>query len=504
MKKILTTLLTVVLTATLAIGGTLAYLTDRDSEVNTFTLGNVDIELNEDFVQGSQLLPGLDVNKDVKVKNIGTNNAYVFYTYSVPTALISTAGNASKNVIHFNPHPLYWDAYYNNQAYLDKYGVTEAVDLSDTWHYSELVVDDFELDGIKYTTAIYYYNGVVEPGEETNTALDKVYLDTRVDITPEGDMYWVENGTPTDLSWNVNEQGNPKIYVNAYAIQAEGLKDTNADEDIDVEDALTLYKEQWGSLNGTHATVVSNAEELAEALEEGGSIALGADVVGEEGTSMAIPENVTAELNLNGYNLVNAVEGAPGLVNNGTLTISNGTIANTVNNANGSAAIRNNGKLTIDGGVIGTADSSGAAVVNYGDVVINGGTFSSRQESEKGKGNAAYVFINQAGTMTINGGIVDQPTHGLFAAYGGKVVVNGGNFTLKGDLACYITYTTGDGNVLINGGTIDQQVGRNGRSFFHYDATNKKSLFNKEVIDGGYVVVSNNATVKNVAEITFN
>ena len=44
MKKFLTLLLTVALTATLAITGTVAYLTDTDQEVNVMTLGNVQID----------------------------------------------------------------------------------------------------------------------------------------------------------------------------------------------------------------------------------------------------------------------------------------------------------------------------------------------------------------------------------------------------------------------------------------------------------------------------
>ena len=39
-KKIIAWLLVVVLTAGAAIGGTLAYLTDRDSEANVFTVGD--------------------------------------------------------------------------------------------------------------------------------------------------------------------------------------------------------------------------------------------------------------------------------------------------------------------------------------------------------------------------------------------------------------------------------------------------------------------------------
>ena len=44
MKKILAWMLVVALTAAIAVGGTLAYLTDTDEDVNVMTLGNVKID----------------------------------------------------------------------------------------------------------------------------------------------------------------------------------------------------------------------------------------------------------------------------------------------------------------------------------------------------------------------------------------------------------------------------------------------------------------------------
>ena len=61
MKKTLAILLVVALIATVAIGGTLAYLTDQDAEVNVFTVGNVEIEVEENFNQGEELMPGVSV-----------------------------------------------------------------------------------------------------------------------------------------------------------------------------------------------------------------------------------------------------------------------------------------------------------------------------------------------------------------------------------------------------------------------------------------------------------
>ena len=44
MKKALTWLLIVALTAAVAVGGTMAYLTDTDEDTNVMTLGNVKID----------------------------------------------------------------------------------------------------------------------------------------------------------------------------------------------------------------------------------------------------------------------------------------------------------------------------------------------------------------------------------------------------------------------------------------------------------------------------
>ena len=95
MKKFLSLLLVVVLTASLAVGGTLAYLTDRESKINVFTVGNVDISLDEevdvigeggtvetdeDGAEYIEVMPGDYLKKEVTVSNDGKNDAYVAVT----------------------------------------------------------------------------------------------------------------------------------------------------------------------------------------------------------------------------------------------------------------------------------------------------------------------------------------------------------------------------------------------------------------------------------------
>lgn len=71
--------LSLALVAVIATGATLAYFTDTTGEVkNVFTVGNVDIDLDEDnWTDDSQIMPGIRITKEPYVKNIGKNDAYV-------------------------------------------------------------------------------------------------------------------------------------------------------------------------------------------------------------------------------------------------------------------------------------------------------------------------------------------------------------------------------------------------------------------------------------------
>lgn len=93
MKKILIGILCAVAVSAASIMGTLAYLTDKDSVANTFTVGNVDITLDEadvtpdgveiagaDRVKGNEyhLIPGREYVKDPTVTVLaGSEESYV-------------------------------------------------------------------------------------------------------------------------------------------------------------------------------------------------------------------------------------------------------------------------------------------------------------------------------------------------------------------------------------------------------------------------------------------
>lgn len=67
MKKKLTTVLAIVLVVALSVAGTYAYLTAKTAQVkNTFTVGNVNIDLKETTTD-YKMIPGMTIAKDPKV-----------------------------------------------------------------------------------------------------------------------------------------------------------------------------------------------------------------------------------------------------------------------------------------------------------------------------------------------------------------------------------------------------------------------------------------------------
>ena len=87
-KKIVTLCLAAVLVIMVVAGASLAYLTDTKQATNTFTIGNVDISLEEptwDENNAKDLSPNATVPKDPQVKNDSTTNpCYCYLQVTVP------------------------------------------------------------------------------------------------------------------------------------------------------------------------------------------------------------------------------------------------------------------------------------------------------------------------------------------------------------------------------------------------------------------------------------
>ncbi len=100
--------LLVVLTA---IGGVSAYFTDTDTEVTSFTIGKIEIDLQEPEWKAKEdtdgngipdeaerMQPAQTITKDPLVENTGTNDAFIFVTVETPYQnLITSNGDGTKN-----------------------------------------------------------------------------------------------------------------------------------------------------------------------------------------------------------------------------------------------------------------------------------------------------------------------------------------------------------------------------------------------------------------------
>lgn len=79
-KKIFIPIIALALVVCCAVGGTIAWLTDvTDPVTNTFTVGNIDIELIETTGATYKMVPGCDIAKDPKVTvEANSENCYLF------------------------------------------------------------------------------------------------------------------------------------------------------------------------------------------------------------------------------------------------------------------------------------------------------------------------------------------------------------------------------------------------------------------------------------------
>ena len=274
--KIFLALLCVAVLATASVVGVLAYLTDRDAETNVFTMGNVTIDLQDGFTDGTRLMPGTTITKPVTITNTGDNDAWVWYTVSLgklPAAAVSyTAGSG-------------WNQYKGAEL----------------------------------------YPNVLKAGESVTVNVS-VSMNPAVDLDPDGNMFLINGGVVTDLGFNVSN-GAPLVHLNAYGIQTENLATAEA--------AYDAYVGQWGKLNGEAPVVgtvteVATAEEFSAAMTNGGVVLLTDDITLEdEPITVAAGANTT--LNLNGHTL--SAENTRTATSNymidvkgGELTVNNGTI----------------------------------------------------------------------------------------------------------------------------------------------------------------------------------
>lgn len=253
-KTILVAAIAVMLVAALVVGGTLAYFTDTDTKTNTFTMGNVKIDLNEQqkgenglvpFDQNKQLVPGKSndgnaVSKIVTVSNKGDNDAWVWVELKIPAYLVSKdyPKDESKNALHWNSYGCfnveYNDGNYWSLATSDGIvGTDKKVTDSNMVAVENGLWNDYKYvgtvkeGGTDYVVIRTTMQKTLPAGMTSLPCLAQVYMDWRVTTNEDGTQYILPAGDPisTNASW--------KVIVTAYAIQADGINS--------VDEAVTAY-----------------------------------------------------------------------------------------------------------------------------------------------------------------------------------------------------------------------------------------------------------------------
>ena len=183
-KKLTALIMVLALAFTTLVGGTFAYFTDTDDATNVFTTGDVEIDLIEVFdAETAKLLPGIDVEKRVNVKNTGSEDAYVRVHIAFPAILDSGSEDqpqfaAYNNTLHWNftlastADGLWnWNADKDGDGYPGNGG---------EWNMYQQ-----EVDGVLYNVYVATYETDLAYNETTEVdAIYKVYLDKKV--TNEG------------------------------------------------------------------------------------------------------------------------------------------------------------------------------------------------------------------------------------------------------------------------------------------------------------------------------
>lgn len=208
-KKITAIALVVCLVAVAIVGGSLAYFTDEEEATNTFTVGNVDITLTEpewdaaleEDPTAATLIPGRVIAKDPTITVEETSQrAYTFMKVQLSddfAQLIADYATAQK----ISP---------NDE--------TQMKALIAAWFSSTVQPKIMKYD----LTENYVILGVLSPKDpgQSVTYFDAITVPAEV----EGDM--------------IKADGEYKIYITAYAIQAEGFEGQNANKDADRQAAF--------------------------------------------------------------------------------------------------------------------------------------------------------------------------------------------------------------------------------------------------------------------------
>ena len=303
LKNILLSGLSLVLVAALAIGGTVAYLQDDDSDVNVMTLGNVSIEQHEyervvnadgtfatdtidgvtsyvlkDFTQGKPLLPSAINTTTWEGWDWDTTPVRMTQVDSYGgMQVFKSASNAQdKFVVVENTGK---SAAYVRTLVAVECGSTDGSLIGTSYHgtWAKTEIGKITIDGNDYMLLEYVYEG----GQLSDGTWrhEKGILPANDTAYPNFSQVYIKSAATNEdmVALDGNGNGTLDILVVSQAVQVDGF-----------DDAKTALKAGFGEANATNVqawfgdekipVVVSDADGLIEALEGGEDVVLTDDV----------------------------------------------------------------------------------------------------------------------------------------------------------------------------------------------------------------------------------
>lgn len=252
--------------ALFAFGATVSYLTDYERKDNVVTIGDVKIEIDEGkYEDSSTVAAGSTLPKAPSIKNIGINDAYVFFRVAIPKKSVTL---------------LYEQNVYDNNNILTYKEGTKYDGFPET-NGSEIfktIAEGKDTESVKYTgynssgtfltapsVIVGYNKGTYDNSNNANSKAGWVYLGSEQNKEISGqkyDFYWFGYNkklvpTPSDAAANAVPPQNywtttlfDNIQLKSF-IDEELITTGNKKEDVDVKVLVDAYGIQADNIDIT-------------------------------------------------------------------------------------------------------------------------------------------------------------------------------------------------------------------------------------------------------------
>lgn len=443
-KKIVSWFLVIVMTAAIAVGGTMAYLTDNDEDVNVLTVGNVkvdqleyervDIQTKDDdaivqeFHNDKPLYPVVtdpsfdwstddaytDWNQIGKNDNSGIWDPDLINNEQDKMVFVKNKGDFAayvRTVFAFECGDFSWE----------EFRKLIHINLNDEDYSWEWIQTPVEIDGSNYFLVTATYKDALEPGQLTEPSLLQVALDAMADnddIISLGEEY--------------------SVLVASQAMQTEGF---TAPEAALIEGFYQVTTQKHPFMEEFKGFAIYDEYDLSEFALVGGEGRVMEDFTVRTPVSFKNKEFI---LDLNGHTLYNECPNNYGYIirvdAQGKMTITgDGQIREkrTLDTYHGypqTFIVSDQGSLLIieNGYFEGGPVNGGHTIVwaqKNGKAIINGGTFDNAGSTAAGD----FIYVRSGGHIDINGGFFRNDgkyiwTLNSYNGSGGTMTVRGGTF----------------------------------------------------------------------------